>query len=67
MEEYLYDVSKARKTKLLDIKIIEQCKELMNQNVHHSTRRYFEENEFFQELPPNLRTKLIKTVLYKQM
>ena len=59
MEEYLYDVSKVRSEKFLAENYIKECLEYMEQFIRGSTRYYFEQNEFYKELPQNLKHKLV--------
>ena len=67
MEVYLYAISNVMKKKTLSLVMIENCKKLMEESVKNSTRFYFEENYFYQELPPNLKLKLIRSVLYREL
>ena len=63
MEEYLYDVSRVRRTQVLVYNMIEICKKCIYESVKNSTRLYFEENSFYAELPPNLQAKLVESIL----
>ena len=65
MEVYLYDISLLRKDKVLPLEFIDACKTSMKESIKHSTRFYFEENHFYQELPPKLQARLVTSVLYR--
>ena len=48
MEVYLYDISLVRKSKVLELAIIEHCKALIKDGIINSTCFYFQENPFYQ-------------------
>jgi hypothetical protein len=47
IELYLHNISTVIKTKSLPLKLIEACKDFMEECVKNSTRFYFQENEFY--------------------
>lgn len=54
MELYLINISSIRKPKQLSQKIIDSSKMHIEDVIKWSTRYYFEENEFYHQLPPPL-------------
>lgn len=64
MEKYLFNISSIMKPKQLPQNIIDLCKKNMEESIENSTAHYFEDNQFFQELPPNIKKRLISTVLH---
>ena len=67
MEIFLINISSKRKPKQLSQKIIDSAKMHIEDVIKSSTRYYFEENEFYHELPTPIRNKLIKNVLYHDL
>ena len=39
----------------------------IEESIKHSTRLYFKENEFYQVLPPRIRSKLVHNVLHQEI
>ena len=64
MEHYLYDISSVLKNKDLKQVIIDLSKKSIEESIQNSTSIHFEENIFFQELPQNLKKRLVNSVLY---
>ena len=51
MEIFMYDVSLRRKDKVIDEIYIEEAIKGIQYQIRDSTKLYFDENPFFQELP----------------
>ena len=65
-EYYLTDVSKSIKHKSLPWEYINESKAHIKDGILSSTRFFFEENHFYQELPQNLKHRLVTSVLAYQ-
>ena len=65
-EYYLTDVSNSIKHKRLAKEFINESKTHIKDSILSSTRFFFEENHFYQELPQNLKHKLVTSVLAYQ-
>ena len=67
MEVYLNKVSNVIKTRAISQEKIDQCKENLEISMKNSTCFLFQDNHFYQELPPNLQRRLVRDVLEKPM
>ena len=67
METYLFGISMAVKGVDLDDRIIKSCTQHMESAVKGSTLFYFEQNDFYQELPPRLQLNIVTKVLVNEM
>ena len=65
MEVYIYEISKVRKHKVIARHYIQECIDSMEHFIRSSTRFFFENNEYYKELPQNLKHKLVRAVLHK--
>ena len=63
MEEFLSDVSKQVKHRNLPESVYYECKEHIAESVTSSTRFYFDQNPFFQDMPPRMKSRLVRSVL----
>ena len=66
MEWYLYSVSRVVKTRSMTKEMVDECIDQMEQTIRHSTRSYFHGKKFrkfYDELPNQLKIKLVKTAL----
>lgn len=59
MEVFMYEISSKIKMKEIPLELIEMCKTHIQAVVLDSTRLHFANNPFYEELPGNLRRKLI--------
>ena len=66
MELYLYSISMVRKDKGLDVEMIKHTLHHLEESITSSTRYYFVQNVFYQNLTPNLKMKLVSKVLDSQ-
>ena len=66
MELYLYKINGVRKNKSIDFEMIKHTLHHLEESIKSSTRYYFVENEFFRDLPPNMKIKLVFKVLEQQ-
>ena len=62
----MYEVSLLRKDKSLTDEMFQKCKEYIAETTSQSTRFYFSEKSFYQQLPVSLQLKLVKSVLYHE-
>ena len=58
IDYFMYQVSKLRKDKSLTDEMFQRCKDFIAETTSRSTRVYFQENEFYQNLPAGLQLKL---------
>ena len=63
MELYLYSISGVRKNKGLDVEMIKHTLHHLEESITSSTRYYFVQNDFYKNLTPNLKMKLVSKVL----
>lgn len=63
MQLLLCEVSKKRPGKCLPNDIYDACREHIEASIKGSTQLFFDQSEFFQGLPPNLKKKLIRHLL----
>ena len=66
MELYMWTLSAVRKGKALETDMIDTCLKQMEEAILTSTRYYFSNNTFYDELPEKLKRRLVMKVLTKQ-
>ena len=59
IEGFLYEISQKRENSNLPAQMIQECKEHIELSIRCSTKFHFAKSEFFRNLPPKLRTKLV--------
>ena len=66
MELYMWTLSAVRKNNSLKEDMVDLCLKQMEESILTSTRYYFINNKFYDELPEVLKRKLVMKVLTKQ-
>ena len=66
MELYMWTLSAVRKGRGLEDDMVELCLKQMEESILTSTRYYFSNNQFYDELPEVLKRRLVMKVLTKQ-
>ena len=62
----MWTLSAVRKGKALETDMIDTCLKQMEEAILTSTRYYFSNNTFYDELPEKLKRRLVMKVLTKQ-
>ena len=68
MVSYLNDISAGLKgKKCLSQDFVDLCTKSIQESIQNSTSAHFENNPFFQELPPGIKKRLVKSVLHDKI
>ena len=63
----MWTVSGVRKNQALGEDMIKRCTDTLEESIKTSTRYYFSNNTFYDELPEKLKRRLVNKVLTRQM